>query len=187
MYSDQEKHQLLTLAKRAIQLTIQGISEQDIHNQLASDASFLEEVRACFVSLHKDKDLRGCIGSLEAYRSLKDDIVHNAISAAQRDPRFPPVTEDEFESLTVEVSVLSPVTPLPVDNESDLLEQLNPHIDGLIIDDGMGHRATFLPQVWEQLPDKQEFLMHLKIKAGLRDDAWPKSLQCYRYHCEAFH
>lgn len=187
VYSDQEKHQLLTLAKSSIQLAIQGFSEQDIHNQLSTEDSFLMEIRACFVSLHKGKDLRGCIGSLEAYRPLNDDIIHNAISAALRDPRFPPVTEEEFDSLTVEVSVLSPVTPLEVNDENDLLEQLNPHVDGLIIDDGIGHRATFLPQVWEQLPDKKEFLAHLKRKAGLAVDAWPKSLQCYRYHCEAFH
>lgn len=187
VYSDQEKHQLLALAKSSVQLASQGISEKDIHNQLSAADSFLIEIRACFVSLHKGKDLRGCIGSLEAYRSLNDDIIHNAISAAQRDPRFPPVTEDELESLTVEVSVLSPVTTLEANDEDDLLEQLNPHVDGLIIDNGMGHRATFLPQVWEQLPDKKEFLAHLKRKAGLAVDVWPKNLQCYRYHCEAFH
>ena len=185
MYSDDQKKQILALAKRALKMAAQGESEQSILTQCLEEDSFLIEVRACFISVHKGSQLRGCIGSLEAYRPLKDDIVHNTVAAALYDRRFPPVAESEVDSLTLEVSILSPVTAMEVRDEADCLNQLHPYIDGLIIDDGAGHRATFLPQVWEQLSEKKGFLLHLKRKAGLTGDAWPKSLQCYRYHCEA--
>ncbi|MTI12892.1 AmmeMemoRadiSam system protein A [Sansalvadorimonas verongulae] len=186
MYSDNEKQQILALTKSAIQMAVQGRTEQQILCQFSQEPFYLTEVRACFISLHKGSQLRGCIGSLDAYRPLKEDIVHNAVSAALYDRRFPPLTEAEFDSITVEVSILSPVMPMHVRDEADLLNQLQPYIDGLIIDDGKGHRATFLPQVWKQLPDKKEFLSHLKKKAGLENSEWPKSLQCLRYHCEVF-
>ncbi|WP_281647623.1 AmmeMemoRadiSam system protein A [Parendozoicomonas sp. Alg238-R29] len=185
MYTDNQKKILLDLASQSIKLGCQGLKAEDI-NPDTPEESFLQEIRACFVSLHKGHDLRGCIGSLEAYRPLQDDVISNAQSAAFKDWRFAPVTEQELNVLTLEVSVLSPVKPMQVSNEADLLQQLQPPVDGLIIDDGLGHRATFLPQVWEQLPKAEQFLKHLKRKAGLAENEWPESMQCSRYHCEAF-
>ncbi len=188
MYSDSERQTLLDMARKTITLGSQGLPLEEVFPQVECQnppVSF-EEVRACFVSLHQGGELRGCIGSLEPHQKLKNDVIANAWSAAFRDPRFSPVTENEVDKLELEISVLSPVEPFPVKDEQDLLHKLQPHHDGLIIDDGHGHRATFLPQVWEKLPQPQTFLAHLKRKAGLGHDEWPESLKCFRYHCEAF-
>ncbi len=180
------------LAKQTIQLGCDGLSEQQIQQQLQQqlqNSSFPEEPKhhqATFVSLHQKGKLRGCIGSLEAWRPLSDDVIGNAYAAAFRDHRFAPVTAHELESLDLEVSLLSPATALTIASEQDLLSQLQPGVDGLIIDDGKGHRATFLPQVWEQLPQPENFLLRLKRKAGLKGDSWPDGMQCFRYHCTIF-
>ncbi|MFO8155552.1 MAG: AmmeMemoRadiSam system protein A [Thiohalospira sp.] len=113
--------------------------------------------------------LRGCIGSLEAVRPLAADVVHNAAAAAARDPRFPPVTPDELEGLDVSVAVLTPPEPLAFASEADLLSKLRPGEDGLVLE-ADGHRGTFLPAVWESLPDPAEFLRQLRRKAGLPPD-----------------
>ena len=188
MYSEQERQTLLKLARSTMTKGCQGQDLPDIHLEQSSIVSpdTFQEVRACFVTLHKSGELRGCIGSLEPHRTLQSDVIDNAWSAAFRDPRFLPVTEDETGDIDLEISVLSPVEPFPVKSEEDLLRKLVPRHDGLIIDDGRGHRATFLPQVWEQLPQPQKFLDHLKRKAGLGIEEWPESLRCFKYHCEAF-
>ncbi|MCL6270531.1 AmmeMemoRadiSam system protein A [Sansalvadorimonas sp. 2012CJ34-2] len=188
MYSEQEQKTLLSLARQTILQGCQDDNLSSISGELNSDEvpSSFNEVRACFVTLHKNGELRGCIGSLEPHRTLQDDVISNAWSAAFRDPRFPQVSEDEVSQLDLEISILSPVEPFPVSSEEELLRKLVPFRDGLIIDDGRGHRATFLPQVWEQLPQPQQFLNHLKRKAGLAIEEWPKSLKCFKYHCEAF-
>jgi AmmeMemoRadiSam system protein A len=146
------------------------------------------QVHGCsFVTLRRDGDLRGCIGSLEAHRPLCEDIASNAVAAALRDRRFPPVTAFELEALEVEVSLLTPSEPLACADEDDALRKLRPGIDGVVIE--YGHqRATFLPQVWESLPDAPMFIRELKRKAGLPADFWHPDLRVRRYgvekHCE---
>jgi AmmeMemoRadiSam system protein B/AmmeMemoRadiSam system protein A len=135
---------------------------------------------ASFVTLRRHGELLGCIGSLSATRPLADDIVANAIAAATRDPRFSPVTREQWADADLEVSVLTSPEPLDVASWDELLAALRPGTDGLIIDAGR-HRATFLPAVWEQLPDPVTFCEHLWHKAGLRPGAWPSSLQVQRY------
>jgi AmmeMemoRadiSam system protein A len=138
------------------------------------------------VTLTKDGNLRGCIGSLEARRPLIIDVRDNAVSAAFSDPRFPPVAPHELEDLHIEVSVLSPARRLPYDGPDDLIAKLRPGVDGVVIERGW-HRATFLPQVWEKLPDPREFLAHLCLKAGLAVDAYRRpGLDVYTYQVEKF-
>jgi AmmeMemoRadiSam system protein B/AmmeMemoRadiSam system protein A len=147
------------------------------------DAPFLDRAGATFVTLRRDGDLRGCLGSLEAERPLRDDVATNARAAAMRDPRFEPLTERELDGLSVEVSLLSPPRPLAFRDEDDLVRQLQAARDGVLLEVGV-HRSTFLPQVWEQLPDAREFLRHLKAKAGLSPDFWSPDLRVSRYAVE---
>ncbi|MBX9635875.1 MAG: AmmeMemoRadiSam system protein B, partial [Magnetospirillum sp.] len=135
---------------------------------------------ACFVTLKKNGNLRGCIGSAQAWRSLKEDVTDNAAKAAFADPRFPPVTPEEWDDLELSVSVLTPPVPMRFMSETDLLAQLRPRVDGLIIEDG-GKRALFLPSVWEQLPDPAHFLAHLKHKAGMALDHWSPHFKASRF------
>lgn len=140
----------------------------------------LAEPGATFVTLTQRGQLRGCIGSLEAQRPLAIDIAENAIAAAFRDPRFPPLAEDEFSRTRVEVSLLTPAEPFPVASEADALSRLRPGIDGLILSYGR-RRATFLPQVWESLPEARQFVAQLKLKAGLPADFWHAQIALARY------
>lgn len=140
---------------------------------------------ASFVTLHRQGDLRGCIGSLEAYRPLVADVAENAFAAAFRDPRFAPLHADEVEDLELHISVLSAPMALEFNDEADLLRQLRPGVDGLILSSN-GHRGTFLPSVWESLPSPEQFLAHLKRKAGLPADFWSPALRVQRYTTEAF-
>lgn len=146
-------------------------------------AGALAEPGATFVTLTRDGKLRGCIGSLEAWRPLAEDVRANARAAAFRDPRFPPLRPDEVADTHVEVSLLGSAEPLAVHTEADAVAQLRPRVDGVIVRSG-GHRATFLPQVWDQLPDPHEFLAHLWAKAGLRPGAWGPDVQLWRYQVE---
>lgn len=145
----------------------------------------LREPRASFVTLRIADELRGCIGSLEAYQPLVVDVAHNAFAAAFRDPRFSPLREPEYAALEIHISVLSPPHPLHFHSEADLLRQLRPGVDGLILT-APGHRGTFLPSVWESLPRPEVFLNQLKRKAGLREDFWSDDIQILRYTTEAF-
>jgi AmmeMemoRadiSam system protein B/AmmeMemoRadiSam system protein A len=138
---------------------------------------------ACFVTLKKAGQLRGCIGSPEAHRPLITDVAVNAYAAAFRDPRFPKLEAAELPDVTLSLSVLSPQSPMTVRDEADLLAQLRPGVDGLVIADG-GKRALFLPAVWEQLPDKRAFLMHLKRKAGMAGNHWSSTFQARRFVAE---
>lgn len=140
---------------------------------------------AAFVTLTIDGRLRGCIGSLEAWRPLLDDVRANARHAAFDDPRFPPLTPVEFARVRLEVSVLTPPEPLVFTSEADLLGQLVPHEDGLVLE-ASGHRGTFLPQVWEQLPTPTAFLRGLKRKAGLPETWWGPGVRVSRYRVTAF-
>jgi len=136
----------------------------------------LQEKRGVFVTLYKNGQLRGCIGSLVGLEPLVDGVRRNALNAAFHDSRFPPVTPDEFDDLRIEVSVLSEPKPLPYTDSADLIRKLRPGIDGVILRGPGGASATFLPQVWEQLPDPKLFLSHLCLKAGLPQDAWQSGL-----------
>jgi AmmeMemoRadiSam system protein A len=144
------------------------------------DAPWLLEPGATFVTLRKGGELRGCIGSLEARRPLLLDVKANAVAAAFRDPRFPPVTYLEFEDLCIEVSLLSPMSPIDVESEGDALARLRPFEDGVVFEYGQA-RSTFLPQVWEDLPDPANFLGQLKRKAGLPSSFWSSEVRLYRY------
>lgn len=143
----------------------------------------LQMLQACFVTLQINAQLRGCIGSLEAFRPLVEDVAENAFSAAFRDPRFSPVNEQEFEQLDYHISILSPSEPIEFKSENDLLKKLRPGIDGLVLDEG-GRRSTFLPSVWDSLPSPRQFLAQLKVKTGLPADYWSDSIKVERYTVE---
>jgi hypothetical protein len=145
----------------------------------------LREHAASFVTLYSHRQLRGCIGSLKPARPLLEDVAHNAYAAAFRDPRFDPLTEMEFHDLHIEISILSPLQAISFNSEHDLLEQLRPNTDGLMIQYG-SRKATFLPKVWESFPRKQDFLAQLKSKAGLYADCRASSTHCYRYTVDSF-
>jgi AmmeMemoRadiSam system protein B/AmmeMemoRadiSam system protein A len=156
-----------------------------VSSRAAPTARFLEEPGATFVTLKTDQCLRGCVGSLERRRPLGDDVRANAQAAAFDDPRFAPLARDEYDTLEIEVSLLSASTPLLVASERELHARLRPGIDGVTLQ--WGHRrATFLPQVWESLRDPREFLAHLKRKAGLPPDFWCGDLAISRYTVEKF-
>ncbi len=143
-------------------------------------AAWLRQPGASFVTLTRAGELRGCIGTLEARRPLGEDVRENAVAAAFRDPRFAPLTRAEFASIRVEVSVLSSSVPIVVASETEALASLRPHVDGVVFE--YGHtRSTFLPQVWEQLPEPAAFLAHLKRKAGLSADFWSDAVRLSRY------
>jgi uncharacterized protein len=148
-------------------------------------APWLSEPGACFVTLTIGGELRGCIGSLEPYRPLLQDLKQNALAAAFRDPRFPPLSARELDAVRVEVSLLSPVVPITFRDEKDALAQLRPGIDGVILEYGR-NRGTFLPQVWEQLPTPREFFAHLKMKAGLSPHFWGEGVRLCRYTVQKY-
>jgi AmmeMemoRadiSam system protein B/AmmeMemoRadiSam system protein A len=146
----------------------------------AMHASWLKEPAATFVTLTKNGQLRGCIGSLEAHRTLAEDVRANAIAAATQDPRFPPVTNDELEHIDIEISLLTEPRPIEFSDEADAIARLRPHIDGVIFESA-GRRATFLPQVWEQIAEPRAFLAQLKQKAGCAAGYWAADVKLSRY------
>lgn len=165
---------LLTLARNAI------ASRFGLPGNSAPDLPELHQPGAVFVTLTQGDNLRGCIGSLEAWRPLLKDVQENALAAAFRDPRFEPLSLDELPITRVEVSLLTPAEPISFTSETDALAQLRPDIDGVIFSAG-SRRSTFLPQVWEQLPDPAMFMAHLKQKAGLTADYWGPNVRLERY------
>ena len=150
-----------------------------------AEADWLANAGACFVTLKQEGKLRGCIGSVEPCRPLADDLRENALAAAFRDHRFSPLTAQELEHTIIEVSVLSPLERMECSSEEDLLNQLRPGIDGLVID-YQSHRATFLPAVWGGLPRCEDFLGQLKRKAGLEPDFWSPELKAWRFSAATF-
>lgn len=167
----EDQHFLLKLARNTI---IGGEKRAALSDEQIENLSpVLKEKRGCFVTLHKEGSLRGCIGYIMPMVPLYQAVAENAYNAAFSDPRFPAVIEKEIEQLHIEISVLTVPEPLPYDGAVDLLDKLQPGIDGLIIKKDY-HQSTFLPQVWDQLPTKEEFLTHLCMKAGLPGDEWRK-------------
>ncbi len=167
-------HTLLTIARNAIEREFgRQVRTVTPHPDLAKPA-------ATFVTLTQKGQLRGCIGSLEAHRPLAMDVAENALAAAFRDPRFPPLRQGELDQTRVEVSLLDTPEPLHFTDDAEAIGQLCPGVDGLILNCGH-HRSTFLPQVWESLPTPGLFLEHLKLKAGLPADFWSPQLTLARY------
>lgn len=145
----------------------------------------LLELRATFVTLTYDERLRGCIGRLQAEKPLVADVAENAFAAAFRDPRFPPVNREELSGLKIHISILTPSEPVFFQTEEDLISQLKPGVDGLILEVGV-RRGTFLPSVWGTLSQPKQFLRHLKEKAGLAQDYWSDQIRIFRYRTEEF-
>lgn len=157
--------------------------------EAAADAAWLDAPGASFVTLTSGRApggaLRGCIGSLGARRPLREDVEANAVAAALHDPRFAPLTARELDETVVEVSVLSAPAALPAADEAELLARLRPGVDGVVLS-ACGRRATFLPQVWEQLPDPADFLARLRRKAGLPADYWGRDVVVETYTVTAW-
>ena len=181
LLNKEQQQQLLTLAKKSIQQGLQ--TGQPLKINPADFPPELTEQRATFVTLQKHHQLRGCVGMLEATRPLVADVVDNAFAAAFRDSRFSPLDADELDELEIHLSILTPAEPVSFNSEQDLLNQLQPGVDGLILKEGR-RRATFLPSVWEQLPQPAQFLNHLKQKAGLPSNYWSKNIEIFRYRTE---
>lgn len=188
-FEAQTKQLLRDHGERLIEIGVSSIRrgfEKDAPQQVTLEniPSVMRENGACFVTLKTaEKQLRGCIGSPVAHQPLVVDVTTNAQKAAFKDPRFKQVTKNEFETLRLSISVLSPQAPMTFSDEADLLKQLRPNIDGLVISDG-NRRALFLPLVWEQLPDPKTFLAHLKRKAGMSLDHWSSTFKANRFIAE---
>ena len=181
MINPADKTVLLDTARRAIQHGLQH--GQPLVPDPQDYSETLQTPGASFVTLKLHHELRGCIGSLKAHRPLIVDVAENAFAAAFHDPRFPPVNITEFPDLEYHISILSPAEPMQFQNEADLLKQLRPQVDGLILED-KGRRGTFLPVVWDSLPEPEQFWQHLKLKAGLPVNYWSDTLKVSRYTVE---
>jgi AmmeMemoRadiSam system protein A len=166
--TDDDRKSLLKLARSVISAELFKGSEIERPKVIAQA---LAENRGCFVTLHKEGNLRGCIGTIEPVRSLVSNVEENALNAAFRDPRFPPLGADELPAVEIEISVLSVPAIMAYQDAQDLKQKLQTGVHGVIISKDW-HSATFLPQVWEQLPDKEIFLEHLCQKAGMQKNCW---------------
>ena len=172
------------MARKTIEKKL--FSRREVSPSHGPSSSKFSVKRGTFVTLTIDDNLRGCIGHIIPRESLKEGIKVNAINAAFRDPRFSPVSKKEWEKVNIEISVLTDPKPLPYSDGEDLLSKLRPDIDGVIIKKDYAE-ATFLPQVWDQLPKKEEFLNHLCLKAGLKGDEWKlEKLEVSTYQVQAF-
>jgi len=179
----EHKKILLETAKQSISF---GLKEhQPLTISIENYPEELQKPRATFVTLNINQQLRGCIGCLSAYRPLVEDVSSNAFAAAFSDPRFASLSSEEYPLLHYHISILSPSSEMTFNSEEDLLTQIQPGIDGLILTEG-NSRGTFLPSVWEQLSDAELFLKHLKQKAGLSADYWSDTIKVSRYSVESF-
>ena len=177
---DEHGETMLTIAAKSILnvLANNGPTNLNLH-------AFPRELRekgACFVTLQKDGLLRGCVGTIHPAHPLVKDLAYNAYNAAFQDARFSKLTTEEISQhiVSIHISVLSPVEPLNFTDETDLIDQLRPGMDGLILAEGK-HRGVFLPAVWQGLPNPKEFINHLKLKAGLPKDYWSRKIRAWRY------
>lgn len=181
--SGEQKDSLKKLALASIRRGLEtgsALSVADYCKEADEDIKLPDYQGAAFVTLKKNDQLRGCIGSLSAYRPLCDDIAENAFAAAFRDPRFSSVTDAEMDDIELSISVLTPPEMIIFTTEQDLIAQLRPGVDGLIMTEG-GNRGTFLPSVWENYPQAESFLNHLKMKAGLPAGYWSGTIKVERY------
>jgi uncharacterized protein len=182
--TESERQTLLRIAREALE---DGVRRRKLPPlDPAVLTPLLRAPGASFITLTVRGGLRGCIGALEPYQPLAEDVREHAIAAALNDPRFPPVQPGELSQIEIEVSRLTPPLPLEYEDAQDLLAKLHPHSDGVVLRDGP-RRATFLPQVWEKLPDKAEFLDNLCYKMGSAPDAWRhKHMDVQVYQVEEF-
>jgi len=183
-FNETEQKLLLSVAANSIKYGLLERVALPVHKDNFDDPK-LKVDRATFVTLEINNQLRGCIGSLVAMHPLINDVAHNAFAAAFQDPRFPSLNEKEFEQLDIHISILSESEPMSFSSEEDLLSQIRPGIDGLILSDNF-QRGTFLPSVWESLPNTNDFLRHLKTKAGLAENYWSDTLKVERYTTFSF-
>lgn len=182
--SDQEGMYLLEVARKTIESELYKDKAISQGEELSSPK--FSEKRGTFVTLTINNNLRGCIGHIIEQDSLLEGIKENAINAAFKDYRFSPLSKSEWGNVKIEISILTNPAPLEYSDADDLLKKIRPNIDGVIIKQGF-YQATFLPQVWEQLPDKKEFFTHLCLKAGLDGNEWKKGkLEVYTYQVQAF-
>lgn len=165
---------LLQLARAAIAREL-GFSSHDLPRN-----AWLDEPGATFVTLTLHGQMHGCIGSLEATRPLIDDVRLNAVAAAFQDPRFPPLTKEEFADVLIDVALLSPTEPVHFSSEHDALARLTPGVDGVHLEYA-SHHATLLPHAWADLPHAQDFLTELKKQAGLPEDFWSVEIKLSRF------
>jgi AmmeMemoRadiSam system protein A len=180
----EEQKMLLRTARQAMECGVRREKLPPVDE--TSLPSHLRENGASFVTLTIHGELRGCIGALEPRQPLVQDVREHAIAAALDDPRFPPVSEDELDRIQIEVSRLTPPVPLEYQDADDLLAKLRPHVDGVILRDGF-RRATFLPQVWEKIPDCTQFLNYLCYKMGANENTWrARHLEVFTYQVEEF-
>ncbi len=181
--SEDERRILLDTARRSI---LHGLKQGGpLSVDLSCCPESLRLPRATFVTLREKGHLRGCIGTLEAIRPLIEDVARNAWAAAFSDPRFAPLDASELDLLQIEISILGLPEPVEFTSQEDLIRQLRPGVDGVILEEG-DLRSTFLPGVWDSLPEPRQFLQHLKQKAGLPADYWSDTLKIYRYTTESF-
>ena len=181
----EEKQVLLKMARQSLEAGVRGIPLPAL--ALATLTPALQAEGASFVTLTVHGDLRGCIGALQPYQSLAEDVREHAVAAALEDPRFPQVQENELAKIQIEVSRLTIPMPLDYKDTEDLLAKLQPGVDGVILRDGF-RRATFLPQVWEKIPDAAAFLANLCYKMKAAPDTWKrKHLEVLVYQVEEFH
>jgi AmmeMemoRadiSam system protein B/AmmeMemoRadiSam system protein A len=181
--SDKQKDSLKKLSLASIRHGLETGKPLSVNNFISENNEEIELPEcqgAAFVTLKKNGELRGCIGSLSACRPLSEDVAENAFAAAFRDYRFNTLTDDELDEIEVSISVLTAPEPMSFTSEQDLLSQLQPGVDGMILTEG-GNRGTFLPSVWENLPEPASFLSHLKMKAGLPADYWSGTMKIERY------
>ena len=183
--SQGEQKILLEEARRSLECGVNGMPLEPLN--LADFSPKLQKNGVVFVTLTIQGKLRGCVGAIEAYQPLIEDVREHAIAAGLRDYRFPPVKSDELDEISMEISRLTIPQPLHYESPEDLLRKLRPGIDGVVIKEG-GQRATFLPQVWEKLPSPIVFLEHLCQKMGTSPDLWrQKNLDIYTYQVEELH
>ena len=183
IYSPQIRLSLLQVALSSLESGLRSGTPETVNSE-----DYIQELResgACFVTLRKNQSLRGCVGSLEASRCLVTDVAFNAFAAAFRDPRFQKLDHEELDLLDIGISVLGHKEALVFDSQQTLLDMLHPGKDGLILQD-RNARGTFLPTVWESIPQPAEFINQLKIKAGLTADYWSDTLEVWRYTTESF-
>jgi uncharacterized protein len=182
--TEAEKKTLLQLAREAIECGVRG--ERLPALDQAALTLILQAKGASFVTLTEHGQLRGCIGALQPHQSLAEDVREHAVAAALEDHRFPPVEPHELSKIEIEISRLTTPEPLSYTSPDDLLAKLRPGVDGVILRDGL-RRATFLPQVWEKIPDKAGFMNQLCAKMGLAQDTWRhKQFQILVYQVEEF-
>jgi len=182
-FSNSEREQLLDIARQSIHSGLEA--GKPLSPNLSEFSEKLSLPSATFVTLKQRGDLRGCIGSLESTEPLVQSIANSAFNAAFRDPRFASLQTSEIKQTSLEISVLSEMTPMTVASREDLFNQLKPGIDGLLLQD-RGYRSTFLPKVWDDLKEPQAFLEQLFLKAGLAPDHWSETLRFSRYQTVNF-